>query len=99
MKCPVCKDITLLMSEKNWIEIDYCPECRWVWLDRWELEKLMNAEKIFNQNNHYNQNSEHSHHDKQKNYHNNDEDENYQNNTHWNNQKKKGFFEWFDLFD
>ena len=28
MKCPVCKDVTLLMSQKNGIEIDYCPECR-----------------------------------------------------------------------
>lgn len=41
MKCPVCKDVTLLMMDKSWIEIDYCPECRWVWLDRWELEKLI----------------------------------------------------------
>lgn len=41
MKCPVCKDVTLLMSEKNGIEIDYCPECRGIWLDRGELEKIM----------------------------------------------------------
>ena len=41
MKCPVCKDVTLLMSEKNGVEIDYCPECRGVWLDRGELEKIM----------------------------------------------------------
>ena len=27
MKCPVCKDVTLLMSEKHGIEIDYCPFC------------------------------------------------------------------------
>ncbi len=40
MKCPVCKDVTLLMSEKKGIEIDYCPECRGIWLDRGELEKL-----------------------------------------------------------
>ena len=44
MKCPVCKDITLLMSEKKGIEIDYCPECRGIWLDRGELEKLMEKE-------------------------------------------------------
>lgn len=41
MKCPVCKDVTLLMSEKNGVEIDYCPECRGIWLDRGELEKIM----------------------------------------------------------
>ena len=45
MKCPVCKDVTLLMSEKKGIEIDYCPECRGIWLDRGELEKLLAAEE------------------------------------------------------
>lgn len=44
MKCPVCKDVTLLMSEKRGIEIDYCPECRGIWLDRGELEKLIEKE-------------------------------------------------------
>lgn len=41
MKCPVCKDVTLLMSEKNGVEIDYCPECRGIWLDRGELDKIV----------------------------------------------------------
>lgn len=41
MKCPVCKDVTLLMAEKNGVEIDYCPECRGIWLDRGELEKII----------------------------------------------------------
>lgn len=45
MKCPVCKDVTLLMSEKKGVEIDYCPECRGIWLDRGELEKLMEKEE------------------------------------------------------
>ena len=45
MKCPVCKDVTLLMSEKKGIDIDYCPECRGIWLDRGELEKLMEKEE------------------------------------------------------
>lgn len=45
MKCPVCKDVTLLMSEKRGVEIDYCPECRGIWLDRGELEKLMEVEE------------------------------------------------------
>ena len=44
MKCPVCKDVTLLMSEKKGIEIDYCPDCRGIWLDRGELEKLLEKE-------------------------------------------------------
>ncbi|NWG87253.1 MAG: zf-TFIIB domain-containing protein [Hydrogenophilaceae bacterium] len=41
MKCPVCKDVDLLMSERQGIEIDYCPQCRGVWLDRGELDRLI----------------------------------------------------------
>jgi uncharacterized protein len=40
MDCPICK-VTLLMSEKQGIEIDYCPSCRGIWLDRGELEKII----------------------------------------------------------
>ena len=40
MKCPVCSDVNLLMSDRQGIEIDYCPECRGVWLDRGELDKI-----------------------------------------------------------
>jgi uncharacterized protein len=40
MKCPV-DSATLLMSERKGVEIDYCPECRGVWLDRGELDKLL----------------------------------------------------------
>jgi uncharacterized protein len=41
MKCPVCKTTDLLMTERRSIEIDYCPDCRGVWLDRGELDKLI----------------------------------------------------------
>lgn len=41
MQCPVCTDKTLVMSERNGIEIDYCPGCRGVWLDRGELDKII----------------------------------------------------------
>lgn len=41
MHCPVCKTVNLVMSERQGIEIDYCPECRGVWLDRGELDKLI----------------------------------------------------------
>lgn len=41
MKCPVCPDTTLLMSDRKGVEIDYCPTCRGVWLDRGELDKLI----------------------------------------------------------
>jgi Zn-finger nucleic acid-binding protein len=41
MKCPACKDVTLAVTERQGVEIDYCPECRGVWLDRGELDKLI----------------------------------------------------------
>ncbi len=41
MQCPVCKETQLLISERQGIEIDYCPSCRGVWLDRGELDKLI----------------------------------------------------------
>ena len=40
MLCPVCK-VDLLLSEKQGIEIDYCPKCRGIWLDRGELDKIV----------------------------------------------------------
>jgi len=41
MKCPVCANVNLVMSERQGVEIDYCPECRGVWLDRGELDKII----------------------------------------------------------
>ena len=41
MKCPACPEQTLSMTERNGIEIDYCPTCRGVWLDRGELDKII----------------------------------------------------------
>lgn len=40
MRCPI-DETTLVMSERNGIEIDYCPQCRGVWLDRGELDKII----------------------------------------------------------
>lgn len=40
MNCP-SDGTTLLMSERQGIEIDYCPQCRGVWLDRGELDKIL----------------------------------------------------------
>lgn len=40
MKCPV-DDSDLMMTDRQGIEIDYCPKCRGVWLDRGELDKLI----------------------------------------------------------
>lgn len=40
MKCPI-DSTTLQMSSREGVEIDYCPECRGVWLDRGELDKII----------------------------------------------------------
>ena len=40
MKCPI-DAAELVMSERSGIEIDYCPQCRGVWLDRGELDKII----------------------------------------------------------
>jgi Zn-finger nucleic acid-binding protein len=40
MQCPVCRT-PLAMSDRQGIEIDYCPQCRGVWLDRGELDKIV----------------------------------------------------------
>jgi hypothetical protein len=40
MKCPI-DNVDLVMSERSGIEIDYCPTCRGVWLDRGELDKII----------------------------------------------------------
>ena len=41
MKCPVCNTPDLLMTDRQGIEIDYCPQCRGVWLDRGEIDKII----------------------------------------------------------
>jgi hypothetical protein len=41
MNCPACQSAALVMSERQGIEIDYCPQCRGVWLDRGELDKII----------------------------------------------------------
>ncbi len=40
MKCPTCEEI-LVITERQGVEIDYCPKCRGVWLDRGELDKII----------------------------------------------------------
>ncbi len=85
MKCPNCESL-LIMSERQGIEIDYCPTCRGVWLDRGELDKIieksMAAEKT-------QQNSKPDSNNKgyKKDYDDNDE---YQNRNYP--QKRKGGF-------
>lgn len=96
MKCPVCKDVTLLMSEKKGVEIDYCPECRGIWLDRGELEKLIQSEeKYVSSREHeyckYSDHYDHDDHDHYKSHHDYDKD------SYYRKKKKESFLG--DLFD
>lgn len=45
MKCPSCS-MELKMSDRQGVEIDYCPGCRGVWLDRGELDKIIERSAI-----------------------------------------------------
>ena len=46
MKCPNCPDATLVMTERHKVEIVYCPQCRGIWLDRGELDKLIERSEV-----------------------------------------------------
>jgi uncharacterized protein len=41
VRCPVCDDVSLIISSREGVEIDHCPQCRGVWLDRGELDKII----------------------------------------------------------
>ncbi len=73
MKCPVCTGVELKIAERQGVEIDYCPECRGVWLDRGELDKIIERtntqstthvqpEPQYQQTGHYQQHYEKQHH-------------------------------------
>lgn len=100
MNCPVCNDMRMREVEKDGILIDVCPQCKGVWLDRGELEKLMSGVREIRHdfNQWYDQHeikprdpyySQHSHHD------------NHHNSHHYNkHKKKKNVLDVFgDLFD
>jgi uncharacterized protein len=59
MKCPVDQS-TLLMTDRQGIEIDYCQECRGVWLDRGELDKMIERNGAQSSSNHDNQRPTHT---------------------------------------
>ena len=46
MECPRCRT-ALVMAERQGIEIDHCPNCRGVWLDRGELDKLIERSNAY----------------------------------------------------
>jgi uncharacterized protein len=85
MNCPVC-NVQLVMTERQGIEIDYCPKCRGVWLDRGELDKIIERSISESPQVQYRQ-SDYEPHGRHNGKHHNDE--------HY---KKKGSF-LFDLFN
>lgn len=46
MKCPLCVDETLTVTHRGGIELDVCPRCRGIWLDRGELDRLLGDEPL-----------------------------------------------------
>ena len=86
MKCPVCKDIDLVMSERQGVEIDCCPSCRGVWLDRGELDKIIEKSATYQTNQQQtNQHQSNSH----SNYFKNDDRNSY--NKHNNHQQYNSY--------
>lgn len=87
MKCPVCISESLIMTERSGIEIDYCPKCRGIWLDRGELDKIIERSE--------NQTAPRSlYGDERSNHHNNYDRKEY---SHQKHHKKESF--WEQLFD
>lgn len=90
MKCPNCGE-TLLMTDKQGVEIDYCPNCRGVWLDRGELDKI-----IERSGNHYSKRENYENDYRKYDY--DDNDDRYSD-KHRPHKKRKSFLDDFFDFD
>ena len=66
MNCPNCS-VILVMSDRSGIEIDYCPECRGVWLDRGELDKIIERSIPTSKNNNFENKREEEYYSKDQN--------------------------------
>jgi Zn-finger nucleic acid-binding protein len=55
MYCPICREVTLVIADRQGIEIDYCPNCRGVWLDRGELDKIIERSAAYTKSSDINQ--------------------------------------------
>lgn len=91
MNCPVCSETSLVISERQGVEIDYCPKCRGVWLDRGELDKIIErSNEVFD--NERPQNYDERRYENKKHYSEKKYDDDY-----YKRNKRKSFFN--DLFD
>lgn len=97
MNCPNCNE-TLVMSDRQGVEIDYCPKCRGVWLDRGELDKIIERSATYEGDSKERYETDQIHSPQQ-----NPQEGGYYNDPHYKNdpynkrRKKKGFLG--DLFD
>lgn len=93
MNCPVC-NVALQLAERQSVEIDYCPKCRGIWLDRGELDKIIERSEQTSVkspfapvDNRYDHGGDYGRHD----------DHHYDKHGHHDNHKRKSFLR--DLFD
>lgn len=94
MKCPICVDTDLLMTDRNGIEIDYCPKCRGIWLDRGELDKIIERSSEYSQpasKQYHDDRDDRDYHDKKY------SDDDYYKDKHHKHKKKNFFSELFDF--
>jgi Zn-finger nucleic acid-binding protein len=83
------------MSDRNGVEIDYCPSCRGVWLDRGELDKII--ERAGSSAESHSEERQHERHEEQRRNHDHDEDYDRHPSHHNKKHKKENFLG--DLFD
>lgn len=94
MQCPNCNE-TLVMADRQGVEIDYCPKCRGVWLDRGELDKIIERSADYSPNpptNQYDRRDDDDYYKKQY-----PQQGGHYNDPHYKHKKKKGFLD--DFFD
>ena len=96
MKCPNCNE-TLVMADRQGIEIDYCPKCRGVWLDKGELDKIIERTADYQgpQGDQYQQPPQQPYPPQGGQY----KDPYYKHDPHYKHKKKKGFLGDFFDFD
>jgi Zn-finger nucleic acid-binding protein len=87
------------MTERQGIEIDYCPQCRGIWLDRGELDKLIERSGVSDGQSGLNASQQSYNNHEQHDYNNHDQHDYTKQNQHgyYNNQKKKSWLN--ELFD
>lgn len=94
MKCPNCNEV-LVMADRQGVEVDYCPACRGVWLDRGELDKIIERSTAY----YAKPEAERERHEEEAYRNQYPNDGNHRNDPYYKHKKKKGFFGDFFDFD